>query len=114
MMIAIIISILIGMTEDGIATNKSAITMAKTAKISQIKRITNDKNMRRVRLLIVFEAISAILRPFSFTLVTSAPKSCTAPIKIVPNKIHNRAGSHPQYAATQGPTIGAAPAIEVK
>ena len=60
MMIAIIISILIGMTEDGIATNKSAITMAKTAKISQIKRITNDKNMRRVRLLIEMDLLLLI------------------------------------------------------
>ena len=42
------------------------------------------------------EVISAIERPFSFMLITRAPKSCTAPMKMVPNTIHNIAGSHPQ------------------
>ncbi len=42
------------------------------------------------------------------------PKSCTAPAKIVPTTTHRNAGSHPQMTAIAGPTIGAAPATDVK
>jgi len=103
-----------GKTEVGIATNKSAIAMAKTASTNQINRIIKMRNNTRTRSLIIRDEISAILLPFSLTLITRAPKSWTAPMKIVPNTTQSIAGSQPQYAATQGPMIGAAPAIDVK
>ncbi len=34
--------------------------------------------------------------------------------KTVPRVTHRNAGSHPQMTATAGPTMGAAPATEVK
>ena len=34
--------------------------------------------------------------------------------KMVPSVTHRKAGSQPQITATAGPTIGAAPATEVK
>ena len=103
-----------GSTDVGIATNKSAITMAKTANTNQTNNTTKMRNSTRTRPLIIPAEISAILLPFSFTLMTRAPKSWTVPIKTVPNTTHSIAGSQPQYAATHGPMIGAAPAIEVK
>ena len=60
------------------------------------------------------DVMSAIERPFSFRLITKAPKSCTAPIKTVPRTTHSRAGSQPQNTAMHGPMMGAAPAIDVK
>ena len=72
------------------------------------------RNISLARGLIIVEVISAMERPFSFRLTTSAPKSCTAPIKMVPITIQTRAGSQPQYAAMQGPIMGAAPAMDVK
>ena len=72
------------------------------------------RNMILIRLFIVSEDISATDLPFSCRLKTSAPKSCAAPIKIVPKTTHKIAGNQPQYTAIHGPIIGAAPAIDVK
>ena len=44
--------------------------------------------------------------------MTSAPKSCTAPMKRVPRTTHSIAGTHPQITAIAGPNIGESPAIE--
>ena len=114
MQIATIISILMASTDVGTASKSPAMAMAKTARTSQVRSMTKMRNISRVRGLIIEEVISAIDLPFSFRLTTSAPKSCTAPMKMVPITIQTRAGSQPQYAATQGPMIGAAPAIDVK
>ena len=46
--------------------------------------------------------------------IQRVPKSCTAPAKIVPSTTHRNAGNHPQMTAIAGPTMGAAPATEVK
>ena len=105
---------LIGMTLVGWLTKSPAIAIANTARTSQISTSTKHMNKMRARLLIVLAVISAIEWPFSRTLATSAPKSCAAPMKIVPKTTQASAGPQPQYAATQGPMIGAAPAIEVK
>ena len=94
--------------------NKEAIAFAKTARTSHVKHITKHKNIILILLLITFEDISATDFPFSFKLITNAPKSCTAPINIVPKTTHKNAGTHPQKTAMHGPIIGAAPAIEVK
>ncbi len=48
------------------------------------------------------------------TETASAPKSCTPAAKIVPSTTHSRAGPQPQNTATAGPTMGAAPATEMK
>ena len=67
--------IFIGITDDGIPTKRSAIAIANTAKTNQTRKIIKTRNISLARLLIVVEAISAILLPFSLTLVTNAPKS---------------------------------------
>ena len=43
-----------------------------------------------------------------------APKSWTPAKKIVPSVTQRTAGTQPQYTAIAGPTIGAAPATDVK
>ena len=45
---------------------------------------------------------------------TSEVMSCTAPIKMLPNRIQRNTGIQPNTAATIGPIIGAAPAMEAK
>ena len=102
------------MTVLGTVTKRSAIAIAKTARTSQTNIKTNNKNIILALSPMILLLISAMLRPFSLRLTIKAPKSCAAPIKIVPSIIHKNAGNQPQYAATHGPMIGAAPAIEVK
>jgi hypothetical protein len=67
----------------------------------------------RTRGLITSPAISPIEAPRWRRLITSAEKSWTAPMKTVPSATQSRAGSQPQMTAMAGPTIGAAPAMEV-
>ena len=88
--------------------------MANTASTNQESIITKIRNIVRTRLFIMVPVMSAIVFPFSRTEITRAPKSWTAPIKMVPKTIQINAGSQPQYAAMQGPMMGAAPAMEVK
>ena len=109
-----IIWILIGTTVVGTVTNKSAMAIANTDNTNHPNIIINIKKIIRAFLLITKLLISAMVFPFSLKLITNAPKSWTAPIKIVPKTIQRNAGNHPQYAAIQGPMIGAAPAMEVK
>ena len=72
------------------------------------------RNNARALLPITFPVKSPIEWPLFFAESTRHPKSCTAPKKIVPKTTHSRAGSHPHITAIAGPTIGAAPAIDVK
>ena len=48
------------------------------------------------------------------TLAHSAPKSCMPAKNTVPNTTQRNAGPQPQITAIAGPTIGAAPATDVK
>ena len=48
------------------------------------------------------------------TLAHSAPASWIPAKKTVPSVTHRKAGTHPQITAMAGPTMGAAPATEVK
>ena len=105
---------LIGSTEEGYNVNNFDIAMAKTASTSHVKHITKHKNIILILLFITLEEISAMDFPFSFMLIINAPKSCTAPMKIVPSTTQSTAGTHPQYTAIHGPMMGAAPAMEVK
>ncbi len=57
----------------------------------------------------------AMERASCLTLTASAPKSCTAPMKMEPRMIHSTAGSQPKTrVAKMGPTMGPAPAMELK
>src|SRR5690625_7875785 len=55
-----------------------------------------------------------IERPLCLAEAQRAPKSCIPAKKTVPSVTHKNAGNHPQITATAGPTIGAAPATDVK
>ena len=93
---------LMGNTALGCATKSPAIAIANTASTSHTRTSTKHMNIRRARPLSTVPATSAIERPFSRTLTTSAPKSCTAPMKIAPSTTQIRAGSQPQYARRRG------------
>ena len=70
-------------------------------------------NRMRARGWMISPARSPIIRPPWRAPMTSAPKSCTAPMKMVPKMTQMSAGTQPQITATAGPMIGAAPAIDV-
>ena len=55
------------------------------------------RNKSLTRLLIMSPAISPIERPWLRKDTTSAPKSCTAPMKIEPTTTQIKAGSHPDW-----------------
>ena len=52
--------------------------------------------------------------PLFLIEIMREPKSCTAPIKILPTNTKINAGNHPQIMAIAGPTMGPVPAIDVK
>ena len=87
---------------------------AKTASTIQISREMISMKSARTRGLITRPAISPMEWPRLRRLITRAEKSWTAPIITVPTVTHSRAGSQPQITAMAGPTMGAAPAMEVK
>ena len=72
------------------------------------------KKRVRTRGLITVPATSPIERPRCRALMTSAEKSCAAPMKTVPTQTQTSAGNQPQMTAMAGPTMGAAPAIDAK
>ncbi len=114
MKIAIGISTTIGITAPGLATNRSPMTTANTAltRVSRKKMIS--RNSVRARLLITSCAIVPMFFARCRSDTASEPKSWTPPAKIVPSTIQAKAGPQPQKTAIAGPTIGAAPATEVK
>ena len=85
-----------GKTAVGTLTKSPAIAIANTARTNQVNIITKMRNIIRTLLLITDPVILAIVFPFSLTEITRAPKSWTAPIKIVPKTIHKKAGNQPQ------------------
>jgi hypothetical protein len=96
MAMAITISTLMGMTLAGWLTKRPAMAIAKTASTSHTRTSTKPRNRRRPRGPMTFAARSATERPSSRTLATRAPKSWTAPRKIVPRTTQRSAGSQPQ------------------
>ncbi len=88
-------------------TANTALTMVTRKKMISRKSV-------RARLLITSLASVPMLLALCRTDTTSAPKSCTPAAKTVPSTTHSRAGPHPQKTATAGPTMGAAPATEMK
>ena len=71
--------------------------------------LLEDSELARVE-----TAMSPIDWPRFRKLTTSAPKSCTAPMKIDPNNTQHNAGIQPHMMAIAGPTIGPVPAMLVK
>jgi hypothetical protein len=108
------ISTRIGMTAPGLATNRLPMTTAKTAFTSVSRKKMMARNSMRARALMTDPASVPMLLALWRTDTTRAPKSCTPAAKIVPSTIHTSAGPQPQNTAMAGPTIGAAPATEVK
>ena len=98
----------------GYCLNTAAITKPKIAKttVSAMNKVNRKSN--RTRLLSTRPAMSPTVWPLLRRLTTSAPKSCTAPMKMEPSTTHNSAGTQPHMMAIAGPTIGPVPAIEVK
>ena len=86
---------------------------ANTASTIQTRSEMIMRKRMRTRGLITVPAISPMERPRLRRLMTSAEKSCTAPIRTVPITTQSKAGTQPQMTASVGPTIGAAPAMEV-
>ena len=75
----------------------------------------NKRNIRCDNGLMRSRAISAMLRALWRIEASKADKSCTPPMNMVPTTIHTKAGAQPNaLAATMGPTIGPAPAMEEK
>lgn len=108
------ISSRIGSTASGLATKRLPITTANTAftRVSRKKMISRKRV--RARLFTTSLASVPMLLARCRTETTSAPKSCTPAAKMVPSTTHASAGPQPQNTAIAGPTIGAAPATEVK
>src|SRR5690625_3350643 len=87
---------------------------ANTAFTISKRRNTTTRNKERVRAPITLSDRAPIDLPLCLLLAHKAPISCTPAKKIVPKVTHISAGAHPQYTAIAGPTIGDAPATEVK
>jgi len=85
-----------GKTEVGTATKRSEIAMANTANTSHMSKMIKIRNKIRTLPFRMVAEISATLFPFSFTLITKEPKSCTAPINTAPSTTQSIAGNHPQ------------------
>jgi hypothetical protein len=102
-----------GKIAPGFPWNRVPMMNAKTASTIQISSEMISRKRVRTRGVITCPAISPMDRPRWRRLITSAAKSCTAPIITVPSATQTRAGSQPQITAMAGPTMGAAPAIEV-
>jgi hypothetical protein len=90
-----------------------AITSPNMATTIKSSKNTTRKNMYLTLEPMYLTVICAMDLPWFRMEMTSAPKSCTAPITIDPRNTHIIAGSHPQIIPMAGPTIGPVPAIEV-
>ena len=72
------------------------------------------RQRKRARPLMTSPASVPMLLALCRTETASEPRSWTPAAKTVPITIQARAGPQPQKTAIAGPTIGAAPATEVK
>ena len=108
------ISTTMGITAPGLATNRLPITTANTAFTSVSRKKMMSRNSVRARRLMTSAAMLPMFRAPCRTETASAPVSCTPAANRVPRTIHASAGPQPQNAAMAGPTMGAAPATDVK
>jgi hypothetical protein len=86
---------------------------ANTARTIQIRNEMMSRKSVFVRGEMTPPVMSPIERPRFRRLIASAAMSWTAPMNSVPSATQRRAGSQPQMTASAGPTMGAAPAIDV-
>src|SRR5690606_16951027 len=101
-------------TLPGKLVNNPAMVTANTAfTISSRKKMIN-KNKPTARLPMTDWVMEPMDCPRFRADAHSVPKSCIPAKKMVPNTTHNSAGSQPQMTAIAGPTMGAAPATELK
>ena len=103
-----------GSTAPGLPMKRLAITTANTAFTRSSKKKMISKNRTRARLPMSDSASVPIELALCRVEIQRVPRSCTAPAKIVPSTTQRNAGSQPQITAIAGPTIGAAPATDVK
>ncbi len=103
-----------GTTAPGFAMNRFAMMTANTAFTIRSRKKMMRRKRTRARLPRMDSVSVPIDRPLWRVESQRAAKSCTAPAKTVPTTTHRKAGSQPQMTAIAGPTIGAAPATEVK
>ncbi len=73
-----------------------------------------SRNSTRARPPMIDSASVPMELPLCRTDSQRVPKSWTAPAKTVPTTTQMNAGNQPQITAIAGPTMGAAPATEVK
>src|SRR5690554_739668 len=103
-----------GTTEPGLLISRFAITTPNTAlTINKTRKITII-NSERARLPTTSPDSAPMDLALLRALAHTAPISWTPAKNTVPNATHNKAGNQPQITAMAGPTIGAAPATEVK
>ncbi len=103
-----------GSTALGVSTKARAMTTANTEFTISSTRNTTIMYSARLRLPTTVSERAPMERPLWRLLAHRAPKSWTPAKKMVPSTTHSTAGTHPQYTAIAGPTMGAAPATEVK
>ncbi len=103
----------IGKIAPGFETKSVPMMKAKTASTIQIRKEMISRKSVRARAPITWPAMSQMERPWLRRLITRAEKSWTAPIRTVPTATQSIAGSQPQITAMAGPTMGAAPAMDV-
>ena len=103
-----------GRIDSGNILNTAAITRPKIASTIHRPNSRISRNRIRTRGFSTRPAMSPMVCPRFRRLMTKAPKSCTAPMKIDPNSTHIKAGTQPHMMAIAGPTIGPVPAMLVK
>ncbi len=84
----------------------TAMTRPKMAITIQSSSSTIRKKMVLVRGLMYLADTSEIDLPWFRSDMTKDPKSCTAPMTMVPTNTQIRAGTQPQMMAIAGPTMG--------
>ena len=104
----------VGMTEVGVVTSSFAMTTANAAlTMSSSRKMITRKRLRPFRPMYLPDSVP-MLCPRCLPEAHRAPKSCIPAMNTVPMVTHRKAGTHPQITAMAGPTMGAAPATEVK
>ena len=98
----------------GYCLSTAAITSPKIARTIQSATIRMTRKSVRTRGPRRSPATSPTVRPLFLSETASAPRSCTAPMKIAPRTTQMIAGTQPHITAMAGPTMGPVPAIEVK
>src|SRR5699024_8388813 len=88
-------------------------TASTSLTINSKKKMTTRNRMRPEPPIYRHDSVP-IERPVWRADAESDPMSCMPAKNTVPDGTHKNAGSQPQITATAGPTIGAAPATEVK